>query len=108
MPKRSISYRDTLLASLANPAEAALYLESALEESPERFLIALRDVAEARQMATVAKDAGVAREALYRMLSDTGNPTYSSLSSVLAALGLRLAVTTLPDGEALRAVEPRP
>ena len=58
----------------------------------ESFLVALRDVAEARQMAKVAKEAGVAREALYRMLSETGNPTLNSLCAVLKSVGLRLSV----------------
>jgi probable addiction module antidote protein len=95
MPKRTRSYREGLLASLADTQEAAHYLEAALEESSELFLVALRDVAEARQMAKVAKDAGVAREALYRMLSESGNPTLSSLSSILKSLGLRLSVDVL-------------
>jgi len=41
-------------------------------------------------MAHVAEQAGVAREALYRMLSKSGNPTYSSLRGVLTALGIRM------------------
>jgi probable addiction module antidote protein len=56
------------------------------------FLVALRDVAEANQMAKVAESACVARESLYRMLSPTGNPTYGTLSSILAANGLRFRV----------------
>lgn len=95
MPKRTISYRDGLLESLTYPAEAALYVEAALNESNEMFLHALRDVAESRQMAKVAKDAGVAREALYRMLSETGNPTLNSLSAILHSLGLQLHVASL-------------
>ncbi len=93
MPKRVTDYRQTLLESLNNPQEAANYLEAALEDSNEMFLAALRDVAESRQMSRVAKDAGVAREALYRMLSDSGNPTFATLASILDVLGLRLNVT---------------
>ena len=101
MPKRTRSYKEGLLASLADTQEAAHYLEAALEESSELFLVALRDVAEARQMAKVAKDAGVAREALYRMLSESGNPTLSSLSSILKSLGLRLSVDVLAHSAAV-------
>ncbi|MGP8243814.1 MAG: DNA-binding protein [Bryobacteraceae bacterium] len=54
-------------------------------------LVALRDVAEAHQMARVAGEAGVAREALYRMLRDTGNPTYSNLVKILGAVGLKIS-----------------
>ena len=41
-------------------------------------------------MARVAESAGVAREALYRMLRRKGNPTYSSLIGILSALGLKI------------------
>lgn len=93
MPKRTTSYHQRLLEDLKDPQEAVYYLNAAIEErSEEMFLLALRDVAEAHQMAKVAEEAGVSRESLYRMLSDTGNPTYNSLTGILRALGLRLAV----------------
>jgi probable addiction module antidote protein len=100
MPKRTASYREGLLKSLTDRREAAYYLEAALTESNELFLQALRDVAESRQMSKVAKEAGVAREALYRMLSETGNPTLSSLTAILSSVGLRLLVAPL-EGDAL-------
>jgi probable addiction module antidote protein len=92
MPKRSSSYRDSLLAGLADPHEAVLYLESAIEESRERFLEALGDVVEAHHVAAVAKKAGVASESIYRMLSQSGNPTLSSLWSILETVGLQIGV----------------
>jgi DNA-binding phage protein len=52
MPKRTTSFRNELLADLADPREAASYLNAAMEESEEMFLVALRDVAEAKQMAS--------------------------------------------------------
>ena len=90
MPKRTTDFREDLLADLVDPQEAANYLNAALEDSGQMALAALRDVAEARQMARVAESAGVAREALYRMLRSEGNPTYSSLMGVLDALGLKI------------------
>ncbi|HMF75589.1 MAG TPA: addiction module antidote protein [Bryobacteraceae bacterium] len=99
MPKRVTDYRKTLLDSLTDPVEAAHYLEAALADSDEMFLVALRDVAESRQMAKVAENAGVAREALYRMLREKGNPTYRSLASVLEAVGLRLSVTPIASAQ---------
>ena len=51
IPRRTTSFRDDLLADLADPNEAATYLKAALEDSEEMFLVALRDVAEAKQMA---------------------------------------------------------
>lgn len=93
MPKRKSDYRSRLLETLRDPKEAVAYLNAALEEDddPETFLAALRDVAEARQMAKVAEGAGVARETLYRMLSPAGNPTYKNLLGVIRALGLEFA-----------------
>ena len=62
-----------------------------MEESEEAFLLAVRDVAEARGgMTSLAKATQLNREGLYGMLSEDGNPRFSSLSSVLDALGLRL------------------
>ena len=93
MPKRTTSFRDDLLADLVDPQDAAAYLNAALEESDEMFLVALRDVAEARQMARVAEGAGVARESVYRMLTAKGNPTYTSLLGILRAVGLKMAIS---------------
>jgi probable addiction module antidote protein len=92
MPKRTTDFREDILTDLADPREAAHYLNAALMDSDEMFLVALRDVAEARQMSAVADGAGVAREALYRMLSRKGNPTYASLLGVLGALNLGVQI----------------
>lgn len=97
MPKRTSDYHVGLLGELRDPRMAAHYLNAALEDSDEMFLKALRNVAEARQMAKVAKGAGVSRESIYRMLSGTGNPTYSSLLGILSALGLSLSVQIKPS-----------
>jgi probable addiction module antidote protein len=92
MPKTRISYRDWLLEELSDPKIAERYLNACLEEGPDLFLKGLRKVAQARQMAKVAKEAGVQRETLYRSLSENGNPTLETLSSVLHALGMELRV----------------
>jgi len=97
MPKRAAStesYRDSLLESLKDENEAAQYLNACLEDDdPRVFLLALRDVAEARGgIRTLSRTAHLNRESLYRMLSRSGNPSLDSLSAVLNACGLRLAV----------------
>jgi probable addiction module antidote protein len=56
------------------------------------FLIALRDVAEARKLSKVAAEAGVSRESIYRMLSTKGNPTHSVVTGILRAVRLKLSV----------------
>jgi probable addiction module antidote protein len=53
---------------------------------------ALNTVARARGMTQIAKDAGIARQALYKSLGEDGNPTLSTLLGVLKSLGLSLAV----------------
>jgi DNA-binding phage protein len=62
MTLKTSSHRDALLDSLADPEETSVYLNAALEDSPQVSLTALKNVAQARQMARVAKDAGVQRE----------------------------------------------
>ncbi len=90
MPKRIRDHQSWLIEKLTDPARAAAYLNAAIEDSREMFLEALRDVAQARQMARVARDAGVTRESLYRATSEIGNPTLDTLDSVLAAMGIKI------------------
>jgi probable addiction module antidote protein len=92
---KSRPYKDGLLERLKDPQEAAAYLDAALEEGDtEVFLLALRDVAEARLggIGGLAQQSGLNRETLYRTLSEQGNPELTSLDKLLHAVGLRLAV----------------
>ena len=94
MPKLTKSYQESLLQALQNPQEAAEYLTAALEDGDSAvFLLALRNVADAQGMKTVAHKAQLNRENLYRMLSKQGNPQLGSLTALLDALNLRLAIT---------------
>lgn len=90
--KRNEDFKSDLLAELrSDPEYAAEYLSAAKADSNDAFLVALRDVAEARQgMRRVAKEAGVNRESLYRALSKNGNPSISTLDAVLQALGIEV------------------
>jgi probable addiction module antidote protein len=93
MSRTSANYKHGLLEDLADPAEAAAYLNAALEEgSQQAFLLALRDVAEAHGMSGIARRADLNRESMYRMLSRRGNPRFSSLAVLLEELGLKLTV----------------
>ncbi|MBP6406113.1 MAG: putative addiction module antidote protein [Proteobacteria bacterium] len=87
-------YASQLIEDLKDPVEAAAYLEAALEEGDrEALLVAMRHVAAAHGgMAAIAQQTGLSRESLYRAFSKRGNPTVATLSSVLAATGLRLSV----------------
>lgn len=78
---------------LKTPEDRAAYIEAALEEGDPKFIaVALGDVARAVGMTDVARQAGVTREALYRSLSETGDPKLSTLMGVARALGIRLHV----------------
>jgi len=71
----------------------AAYLDAWLDEAPEDvagIARALGDVARAKGMAQVAKDAGLSRESLYRALSINGNPSLATVLKVAKALGIRL------------------
>ena len=92
MTIKTSSYRQSLLTALLDPVEASAYLNAALEDSPEAFLKALKNVAQARPMTEVARDSGIQRETLYRAFSEQGNPTFETLSSVLGALGMKLSI----------------
>lgn len=89
----TVPYVEGLRERLKDPVKAAAYLDAALEDGdPEVFLLALRDVAEARGLSAVAQESQLNRENLYRMLSRQGNPQLSSLSALLKSMGLRLSV----------------
>jgi probable addiction module antidote protein len=93
MSRLTKMYRESLLQAFQDPQEAAEYLTAVLEEGDSAtFLLALRDVAGARGMSTLAAKAQLNCENLYRMLSEHGNPQLDSLTALLDALDLRLAV----------------
>lgn len=72
----------------------AAYLTAALEDpNPDVFLTAVRDVARARGMAQLAKDAGLGRESLYKALTPGAKPRYDTLLKLLHALGVKLSAT---------------
>ena len=80
-----------------DPEFAAVYLAATLDESDQlggqyALLAALRQIAQAQGMASVAERAGIPRESLYRALSPRGNPTLKTLLALLHATGLRLGV----------------
>ncbi|WP_024539635.1 addiction module antidote protein [Comamonas badia] len=93
MNARDKSYAESIARALTNPEEAAAYIEAAIEQDDTAaLLVALRHVAQAHGMAEVARRAEVGDKALFKSLSDKGNPTITTVSKVLHALGLRLSV----------------
>lgn len=91
---QTTDYQRDLIEALKDPAEAAAYLNAALEEGDkETFLLALRNIAEANGgMKAVAEKAHLNRESLYRTLSRRGNPEIRTLFNLLHGVGLRLNV----------------
>jgi probable addiction module antidote protein len=80
---------------LATEEDRAAYLEAALEEGdPALVAAALGDIARAKGMSQVAREAGLGRESLYKALSPSGNPDFATIMKVVSALGLRLHVST--------------
>lgn len=74
------------------------YLEAAFEEGDPKFIaIALGNIARAKGMSAVARDAGITREALYKSLSEKGDPKLSTLLGVIKALGLKFTVTSVTE-----------
>jgi probable addiction module antidote protein len=94
---RTASYDDLLMDMLKDEDRALAYLNAALDEhDPRVFLIALRNVTQARGgIAEIAERSGLNRESLYRALSDKGNPSVQTLTAVLGALGARLGVARI-------------
>lgn len=101
----AVSHHDREIAELRADRELAVeYLKAAMEslDDPDNRaagLLALRTVAEAYGgLGSVAAEAGISRESLYRTLSPKGNPTLKTLLAVLKAVGMKLSVE--PDHRA--------
>ena len=88
--------QDEAMAELfqEDPEYALALLNSILEDGEQgELLIALRQLAKAfGGIAAIAEKANLNPTQLYRTLSEDGNPALSSLTAVLKAMGLRLAV----------------
>ncbi len=90
---RTATTRFDVADHLRTPEEMAAYLEACLEEAQgdAAFIAkALGDIARAKGMTRVARDAGLSRESLYKALSGTRSPDFDTILRVVGALGLRL------------------
>lgn len=81
-------------ADYLSSAEAiAAYLDAYLEDgSPEELRQALGTVARSRGVSDLSKKSGVTRAGIYKALGQDGNPSFETIRSILAAMGLRLTV----------------
>ena len=83
---------------LRTPEEIAAYLEASFEESKgdATFVAkALGDIARAKGMTQVARDAGLSRESLYKALSGERTPGFDTILKVVQALGIELHASPL-------------
>ena len=76
--------------------DARLYLQACADEDPgDGSLIraALNDVARARNVTRLAREAGMSREGLYKALSADGNPTFATVLRITRALGMQMRIS---------------
>lgn len=89
-------FKDFLTDKLQDPKLAVAYLNEALKDEDERvFLLALKDVIDAygQDLSSIAKEAQLNRQNLYKMLSKKGNPRWNSLTSLFNVLGLQVQLS---------------
>lgn len=83
------------------------YIEAALQEAPDDaafMATVLGNVARARNMAELARETGISRESLYKIMRGEGNPTLDTISKLARSLGFRLTLTPLAVAAKPRAV----
>jgi probable addiction module antidote protein len=77
---------------LENDAAIAEYMSVVLEaDDPDLLLLALGDVARAKGMAQVARDAGLGRESLYKALAPGAKPRFETVMKVARARGVKFS-----------------
>ena len=81
---------------LRTKEDVRYYLEAAAEEDPgdgSLIRVALNDIARAQNMSSLAREAGMTREGLYKALSENGNPSFATVMRITRALGMQLRIT---------------
>ena len=93
MPTKTIPF--DAARYLSSPESQAELLSDALETGDAGYIAnALGVIARARGMTEVARSAGVTREALYKTLSQDGDPRLTTLLGVIKSLGFKLSAET--------------
>lgn len=92
---RGRPFTEYLSEQLLDPEFAAEYVVAALEENDADFLNqALAQIVKAYGIADIAEETGIARQAIYAMTSEKGNPTLQNVNKILNAVGLEISVRT--------------
>src|SRR3972149_9323474 len=100
---KTITTKYDVSEHLRTSEEMAAYLEACIEEAngDAAFIAkALGDIARAKGMSQVARDAGLSRESLYKALSGERSPTFDTILKVIGALGLKLHAEPVPASDA--------
>ncbi len=91
-------FREDLNKKLVNPAFAADFLAAAIEENDENFLgEALAKVVKVHGPSKISEETGITRQAIYKMLSSDGNPSFRNVHKLLEAVGLELTIRPKKD-----------
>ena len=73
--------------------EVFAYLQGAIEENDTETLFdVIGAIAKSKGMMLIAKELGLSRESLYKSLSSSGNPSFSTVLKVLDILGYRMQI----------------
>jgi len=99
---KTITTKYDVSEHLRTPQEMAAYLEVCIEEAngDAAFIAkALGDIARAKGMSQVARDAGLSRESLYKALSGERSPGFDTILKVINALGLKLHAEAALEGK---------
>lgn len=97
---KTITTRYDVAEHLRTSEDMAAYLEACLEEAngDAAFIAkALGDIARAKGMSQVARDADLSRESLYKALSGERSPSFDTILKVIRVLGLKLHAKALPQ-----------
>ena len=97
---KTVTSRYDVAEHLRTPEEMSAYFEACLDEADgdAAFIAkALGDIARAKGMSQVARDAGLSRESLYKALSGERSPDFETILKVVRALGLELHAKVAPD-----------
>lgn len=85
---------------LRTPEEMAAYLDAWFAEAPDDAVgiaRALGDIARAKGMTQVARDAGLSRESLYKALGENGNPSFATVLKVARARSVCVCMHSRPE-----------
>ena len=78
---------------LETEEDIIVYLDEMMcDNDPAQIARALGDVARSQGMTEISRRTGLGRQALYKALSEQGNPTLETVTAIISSLGLRLSV----------------